>query len=417
MGHILLVEDSSMLGRLAKTKLEKALDLPVYWAKSLKEAENLLERGASNFTLALLDYNLPDAAEGEVIDTVVNKGITSYVFTANMCDEVRKDVWTKKVADYILKDDPNCLDYIVESMKRLFENRNRLVLVVDDSSSFRNYITELLYVRQFRVVTAGDGAKGLEILKNHPEISLVITDYTMPKMDGFELCQKIREIRKNDNLAIIGFTSGDDRSIGARFIKSGADDFIEKKMFLVEEFYSRVDRCLQTIELIGEVRRSAERDFLTGLYNRRFFFESGEEYFQKMKKKSIGATCAMIDIDHFKSINDTYGHEIGDRVIHLIGNVIQEHMPDEDIVARLGGEEFCVLSNSPGRSDTVECFEKLRVKIESSLLEIEGSADAVNVTCSIGLCLTMEDTLEIMVKLADDKLYEAKKGGRNRIEF
>lgn len=119
MNQILLVEDNAMFGRIIKATLEAEFDRPVYWVKTLKETFQLLEQANNNFYMALLDFNLPDAPNGEVIDLVVNRGITSFVFTSNMSNIVREQVWSKKVADYILKDDPNSLGYVVEAIKRL----------------------------------------------------------------------------------------------------------------------------------------------------------------------------------------------------------------------------------------------------------------------------------------------------------
>jgi len=139
-----------------------------------------------------LDLNLPDAPNGEVIDLVIKRGVTSFVFTSNMSNSVREQVWSKKVADYILKDDPNSLDYIVKAIKRLDTNQDTLILIVDDSKFFRTQIAELLYVQQYRVITAKSGPEALKIILKHPEIKLVITDYNMPEMDGCQLCRNIR---------------------------------------------------------------------------------------------------------------------------------------------------------------------------------------------------------------------------------
>lgn len=279
MKQILLVEDSQLFGRLTKARMEAEFDRPVYWTKNLEETVKLLDRAGNDFSIALLDLHLPDAPNGEVIDLVVNRGISSFVFTSNMSDAVREQMWSKRVADYILKDDPNSLSYIIQAIRRLEKNQDTLILVVDDSSLFRSTIAELLYVQKFRVVTAKNGPEALAILQSHPEVTLVLTDYNMPGMDGCILCQKIRGEFSREDLAIIGISSEEEVSIGARFIKSGADDFIMKHSFLVEEFYCRVNRCIEGVELFAERKEAATKDFLTGLYNRRYFFETGEMRF------------------------------------------------------------------------------------------------------------------------------------------
>jgi diguanylate cyclase (GGDEF)-like protein len=330
-------------------------------------------------------------------------------------DEVRSFVWSKKVADYVVKDDPNSLDYIVNILKKLKSNSNNLVLVVDDSSYFRTAISELLYIRKYRVINALSGKSCLDILKKHPEIKLVITDYNMPEMNGLQLCQKIREQFKADKTAIIGVSSENDQSIGAKFIKSGANDFIVKQSFLVEEFYARVDHCLETINLFGQIRENSIKDFLTGLNNRRFFLEDGETLFQQCKMQGDFLACIMIDIDYFKKVNDTYGHDIGDRVIKLVADAVQKCTRETEIAARFGGEEFCILAMPDDVDECRQRYEILRKELEGTLIKAADCLTPFSVTISIGICVSDQQTLNDMIQIADQCLYKAKTEGRNTV--
>lgn len=416
MRQILLVEDSNMFGRLAKAKIEKTFDIPVFWTKTLAETEKLLAMAKGNFSMALLDFSLPDAPNGEVIDRVVAEGITTFVFTAELNDEVRNFVWSKKVADYILKENPNSLDYIITAMRQLEENQDSLVLVVGDSADYRTLVSELLYVRKFRVLNATDGRSALEILSQHPEVKLVITDFTMPGMDGCTLCQKIREKFRQDRLAIIGFAAKNEGNIGARFIKNGANDFIIQQSFLVEEFYCRVNHCMETLNLIGKIREGAIRDFLTGLYNRRYFFDAGNELLNHCRESGERLACIMLDIDFFKKVNDTYGHDVGDLVIKSMAKMLREDSRSQDIVARIGGEEFCILTPGGTRREVITRFENLRRKIKETPVTMLKEKKQIRISTSIGVCSEMGDSLELMMKIADECLYKAKEGGRNRLE-
>lgn len=419
MKQLLLVEDSVMFGRLTKARLEAEFDRPVYWTKSYVETVRILDLADNNFSMALLDLNLPDAPNGEVIDQVVGRGITSFVFTSNMSDSVRDQVWSKKVADYILKDDPNSLDYIITAMKRLQKNEDSLILLVDDSRLYRTNLAELLYVQKFRVIAARNGPEALEILHKHPEIKLVITDYNMPQMDGCLLCQMIRSEFSQEDLAIIGLSSEEDKGIGARFIKSGANDFITKDSFLVEEFYCRVNHCVENIDLIRQIKESAVRDFLTGLYNRRYFFNGGEMLFASSIRDQIDLVCAMVDIDLFKRVNDTYGHDVGDLVIQQVAALIQNRIRATDIVARFGGEEFCILAVNMGVSEAKVVFDDIRRMIASTPILYDNQQKCLHVSVSIGVCVERTESLIQMIKVADDYLYKAKKSGRNciRVSF
>lgn len=249
MQQVLLVEDSMMFGRLAKKRLEKVFDVPVFWAQSLVEAEKLLDRADGNFSVALLDFNLPDAPQGEVIDRVVDRGISTIVFTTNMSEEVRARIWEKRVADYIIKEDPNSLDYVVSTIRQFEMNQNTLVLIVDGSDSNRTYLSELLYVRKFRVLNASDQETAFDILRQYPEIKLVIADFESKGLDGCKFSQKIRENHSQQEVGVIGFTSLPDRLKGVAYLKSGASDYFVTSPFIVEEFYDKVSRALEIINL------------------------------------------------------------------------------------------------------------------------------------------------------------------------
>jgi diguanylate cyclase (GGDEF)-like protein len=401
---------------LAKAKIEKSFDIPVFWAKNLAETENLLVMAKGNFLMALLDFNLPDAPNGEVIDRVIAEGITSFVFTADLTEEVRNIVWSKKVADYILKDDPNSLDYIISAMRQLEENQNTLVLVVSASADYRTLVSELLYVRKFRVLNATDGRSALEILGHYPEIKLVITDFALSDIDGCALSLKIREKYRQDRLAIIGSSLRNEGNVGARFIKSGANDFFIQDSFLVEEFYCRVNHCMENLSLIEKIREGAIRDFLTGLYNRRYLFETGNELLKRCRESGEKLACIMLDIDLFKKVNDTYGHEVGDLVIKGMARMLCEDGGTRDIVARIGGEEFCILTPGWIKGEVIARFEDLRRKIEETPATMLKDNKPLFITTSIGICSEMGDNLEVMMRRADDCLYKAKGSGRNRVE-
>lgn len=414
MNQILLVEDSALFGRMTKARLEEAFDVPVYWCKNYAEADDLLIRAKGMFDMALLDFNLPDAPNGEVIDRVVREGISSLVFTSNLCDDVRRQVWSKKVVDYILKDDPSSLSYVVAAMKQLAVNSTSLILVVDDSDMQRKAILELLYIKKYRVISAKNGESALEILDQYPETKVVITDYNMPGMDGCQLCRKIREKHKHEDLAIIGLSSEEDRTLGARFVKSGANDFIVKQTFLVEEFYCRLEHNLHILKLIEDNRNAAIRDFLTGMFNRRHFFEEGAKFCAQALEVGGNVSCAMLDIDFFKRINDEFGHETGDKVLQYVALKITGSEKDWDLAARIGGEEFCLLSRNFSREEFKSRLEYLRESIAAGTVVAQGGNE-IRTTVSIGWSSSSSPGLSTLMQVADENLYKAKESGRNRV--
>lgn len=163
-----------------------------------------------------------------------------------------------------------------------------------------------------------------------------------------------------------------------------------------------------------KIQDLSNHDFLTGLANRRYFFEVGETLFQNAKRGSINISIAMFDIDFFKRINDSHGHACGDVILRDVSKLLEDNLRKADIVARFGGEEFCLLLHCKDASDAYSVVDKLRLLVETHTFAYEGKA--IPVTISAGLTSKMEDTLDMMIKKADEMLIKAKSGGRNRTE-
>ncbi|MFH2061231.1 MAG: diguanylate cyclase [Pseudomonadota bacterium] len=423
--ELLLVEDSHSVGQLVDRKLKTELNAHVTWTKTFKETLQVLDSSDSNqFFSAVLDFSLPDAMDGEIIDLVTQKKIPSIVFTSHITQKIREIVWSKKVVDYILKDTPQSLNSIVNIIKNLILNQEIKILLVDDSPFFIKAISELLKIRKYQIISASNAYDALTELDQHTDIKLAIIDFEMPEMNGHELCNKIRETHNREDLAIIGISSEGDKTMAARFIKSGANDFLVKQSFIMEEFYCRINQCVETIYLFHQIKQAAIIDYLTGLYNRRYFFDQGNKAFEKAKKEGLPMACVMLDIDHFKQVNDTHGHDTGDLVLQHLSNILKASVGESDIVVRLGGEEFCILVNdlskeTLGRRSIQDFLEKqfnaLRNQIENSYIKINGGDQKINITVSMGISTNVYDSFSNMLKTADELLYHAKQYGRNQV--
>ncbi len=235
----------------------------------------------------------------------------------------------------------------------------------------------------------------------------------MPVINGLELTNEIRKIYSKNDLTIITISNDNDDDTTALFLKSGANDYI-KKPFSKEEFSCRINNSIEALENIHAITNHANRDFLTGLYNRRYFFTDMQNYFEKATKEGEKFAIAMIDIDHFKKINDTYGHESGDRVINSVADILRANISQNDIVSRFGGEEFCVALKNVSATKALEIFEHLREEVQNSKV-LSLKDEKIKFTISIGVVTNYEDTLQESVHQADMLLYEAKQGGRNRV--
>ncbi|MBF0379962.1 MAG: diguanylate cyclase [Magnetococcales bacterium] len=411
---VLIVEDAKIIANALKRDIEKKLGLEVELASTMIEAVNLLEERPDRFFLGLLDLNLPDAQHGEIVDFVIGKDIPVIVFTALFEEEIRTQMLNKKVIDYVLKDSPSTISYLTSLVHRIKNNIHTKTLVVDDSKSSRKHLVDLLRLQRLQVFEAESGVEALALLDKYPDISLVVTDYHMETMDGLELTHNIRKKYSHEDLAIIGVSSYGNNVISAKFIKHGANDFLNKP-FLAEEFSCRVSQNLTIVETIRKLADFSIRDALTELHNRRYLMDTGKQLFASATRKQINLGVCLVDIDHFKAVNDTYGHEAGDIVLKYISTILKNNFRKTDIVSRFGGEEFCILWVNMTIERAKENLELLRAKIAAEKIKFGNTT--ISVTASFGVTLQLEDTLEIMIAKADKKLYEAKNGGRNRVEI
>ena len=410
---ILIVEDNKTLAKLISKKIETALDVKVDVAYSLSEAKLFIK--TYKYFITLLDINLPDAPNGEIVDYALKKENHVIVLSANIDKDFRQKILQKNIIDYVNKGGMNDINYIINTIIRLQKNRNHTVLVVDDSMVFRKQMQKLLENMFFNVITVAHGEEALGILSVRNEIDLVLTDYHMPVMDGLELTYEIRKNHTKNELAILAVSSNKDNEVNAIFLKTGANDFITKP-FSKEEFSCRINNTIEALENIQIVTNHANRDYLTGLYNRRYFFDSMSDYEEEVKESGEHFAVAMIDIDHFKKINDTYGHDIGDKIIIALSEILRTSTSHRDVVARFGGEEFCVVLKNINRYSAKDIFERIRSEIESFSFHVEREV-YIKFTVSIGLVMNSDEALEEIINQADMMLYNAKNDGRNKLVF
>lgn len=408
---ILVVEDQKSSAEYTSALIRDRWNCEVFIANSLQEARVALQSTTPDIKVAVCDLNLPDAPYGEVIDLMNEYGVAAIALTGAYGEELRLAMDKKGVVDFIPKSSVNAYEYAVTLAGRVQKNFHTSVLVVDDSLSARALYKHMAEMLRLKVYTANDGKEALEVLKQHPEISLMLTDYAMPELNGYELTAKARAKFSKDKLAIIGISATSNDEVSSNFLKCGANDYLAKP-FSYQEFLCRTHQNLDMLDLIQANRDAAQRDFLTGLYNRRFFFESASRIYADAKKKNYKLVAAMIDLDSFKGINDKYGHDCGDLVIKHFASLMDAQLGTH-LVARIGGEEFAVLMNESKPGNARKLFEELRKTVKSS--PVDSGAASVSYTVSIGLSDQLGETIDDLVKGADVALYKAKNNNRDQV--
>jgi len=245
-----------MFAEMLRRNVETKLNFKTKIAYSYAKAKQILEQ-QNNFFTALLDVSLPDAPRGEIIDLVTSHHISPIVFTGKFDDKIREQMFAKKIVDYILKDNVRSINNIIELLERLIKNQKTKILIAEDSPSLRSILVRLLTNYKFQVIDVPNGQVGLEVLTEHPDVKLVITDYNMPNMDGFVFTERIRQKYSKEELAIIGISDSSGSLVSVRFLKLGANDYLAKP-FANEELYSRVIQNIEILENIQKLKRLNE---------------------------------------------------------------------------------------------------------------------------------------------------------------
>jgi diguanylate cyclase (GGDEF)-like protein len=285
------------------------------------------------------------------------------------------------------------------------------ILVVDDNADKLNLIQAALMLAGYNVTTATDGDEALAAIDSF-QPDLVITDVMMPRMNGYELAQRIRANPATKFIPVIMQTAGGRRIEDLRRAnEAGALGYITDTADL-ELLLARTRTLLEFKAYLDVCEEAAFTDHLTGLANRRRFERQLEREVARMQRFGHAFSLLMIDIDSFKDLNDSFGHDAGDEAIRRISKVLREGTRGIDLAARIGGEEFAVLLVETSKDGGFEVAERLRSAIK--VLEIP---TARHITASFGVaeCPTDAQTANGVLKAADVALYEAKRNGRDRV--
>ena len=535
MKKLLLIDNSNLIINVLKDLFKQKNDFEIYVAKSLKDVSLLLSE--HNFFAAVSNTILPDALNGELLELITSRDIPTVVLSSDIDNDFINTIDNTKIVDYVLKDSMHGLSSVYELMQLLLFIKDREILVVEDSKSIASQLKDVLETLLLKVTVVENGIEALALLKNNKNISMIITDYSMPKMDGLELTKSIRKNSDYSELPVLILSSFESRDVRIKLFKHGANDFLSKPV-LDEELKSKVldvfskikkvkeiesfnaifdeniissstdhkgiiktvSKAFETIsgykkeELIGkhhnivrhvdmpksiykemwetiksgktwrgEIKNckkdgssywvnsiiepvfDAEEkitgyyalrqditdkkriyelsitDGLTGLYNRRYFNEVAKDIMDKTVRNNDVFSFILLDIDNFKKYNDTYGHQEGDNVLEQVSKALQDTFKrDDDLVFRLGGEEFGVLINTKSIDDAKTLAEQARNDIEKIGITHELNLPLKTITASFGLAIisgNSDHTIDGIYKQTDDALYKAKESGRNRVDF
>lgn len=308
---------------------------------------------------------------------------------------------------------------------------NQSIVIVDDLPDNLRLLSSILKEKGYRVRPAPSGRAALATIFKEPP-DLVLLDIMMPEVDGYEVCRQLKETKDFSDIPVIFLSALNEVEDKIKAFQSGGVDFITKP-FQAEEVLARVNTHLtirtqqKTLALQNEkliiqnalITRQAEkleklacRDPLTGLSNRREFLDRAGKEESRFRRSGKPFTLLMIDIDNFKSINDTYGHQCGDLVLVGISECLKKNLRKQDLVARWGGEEFIVLLLEADQEGALGVAEKIRHAINDARHQWDNIL--LSVTATIGVCEHDGNShIDETIRRSDDALYRGKHAGRN----
>lgn len=301
---------------------------------------------------------------------------------------------------------------------------NQTLLIIDDSKAIRTQVMQIFADGRIfaKILQAADGIEGFKLLVNN-DVDIILCDIEMPGIDGLKFLAMLQSREDLREKPVIMLTSHNDLGTKVRGLESGASDYITKP-FEPEEMVARVQVHMQIKTLQDELRRSnqlllelAQTDPLTRLCNRRHLYEKLEVELNRCFRGANPIALIMADIDHFKRVNDQFGHQVGDEVLIKVADLLQEQLRTYDLAARYGGEEFCLVLPETDLEAACEVAERVRQRAEQ--MTFAAPMEDFTLTMSFGIAAydgTSEGSIDEIIGVADDALYEAKNAGRNQVK-
>ncbi|WP_409288670.1 diguanylate cyclase [Peribacillus sp. SCS-37] len=331
--------------------------------------------------------------------------------------EGREASYSKEELSQFLMDLPekgNPQEQLVEPARREEAERDEgvpLIQVIEDDISMLIVLKDALEEKGWMVIANTDGSQAVSrFTQLNPDCMVINID--LPEKSGYEILEEIKQQDMRTAVPKVMISSNNTKDSRIKAFQLGADDFIGKPLDL-EEFIVRVERQLERKRILD---RFVLIDELTQVYNRRHLHNALSSSLSDLKRTRSSLTAAMIDLDHFKKVNDTYGHLVGDKVLKEFASFMKRNLRGSDTICRYGGEEFFILFPHTSEAETMQKLESLLE--EFAAIPFSSGEEAFTVTFSAGVYMVREtDTdLETIIKKADDALYHAKKNGRARIE-
>jgi len=294
------------------------------------------------------------------------------------------------------------------------------ILIIEDEPDILELLSGLLASEGYTIITACNGREGLDKFQEHNP-DLIMTDVRMPIMDGIEVLREVKT--KESDTEVIILTGHSDEATAIDCLRLGAYDYFCKPLEDIDVLLTAVERVLEKRDLelknrslVQQLEEMSIKDSLTGLYNYRYLQKCLDEEIDRSRRYGHKFFILMIDADHFKDVNDTYGHLFGDHVLKKIGELISQELRSTDRLFRYGGEEFLIIMNEISKDQVPNAIGRQLAAIRNHAFTFDGQKTKLTVSMGGAFFPEDADSKVSLIQTADQALYRAKEAGRDRFE-
>ncbi|MEM9100735.1 MAG: diguanylate cyclase [Pseudomonadota bacterium] len=407
MAYVIIVESDRLIASSLATNLSQKQGISVRVVTSYREAFVVLNENPGLYSCIVLNLDEKDFNHDVVVDFLATTGLPAIAITAHFDQTLRDTILSLQIVDYFIKQNLNEIEQITALVGRIHRNRDIRVLIAESSSAFQKYLTELMQRYQFQVFTANNAQEAIQWIdsRQNKPMDIILVEYELDKGNGCRLVSQIRTRLHREDVIIIGIADRENPTQSVSMFKAGVNDFIGKP-FLQEEFACRISQNVEMLENLRSIKSHSTKDFLTGLNNRRYLYDVGSKFYHAALAQHLKLTCALIDIDSLRTINEKYGHHIGDLTLQQIAKLLLDEFDPFHIVTRYGGEEFCVLLIG----QSLEAATAIMKNFETIVLEkfFGTDYDKFQISLTIGLSQTLGSHFEQLLNNAYAELCHLK---------
>ena len=408
--RVIIAEQEQAIRDALVDRVEKSLGVTADAVNTAAAVRKLTQQHSGEYVLAVVDTRLPDAPNGEVLDSLIENSIPTIAISSKVTDEIANRLLDKHIIDCVLKRTDEDTELLADIVQQTLCNPQRKILYFSTDDFARKKVRQLLDIHRYTIIDVRNKADIRRQLNEHPDISLVIMDQSTLQFNIIDTISGLRQHYRREDLAIATICDQDDQQLGAKLLRAGASDVIRQPM-PTDEFYYRIKHCVESIERVREIKYSATRDSLTGTYNRDYLFDVGEKLYASATRGDIKLTLAMIEIDNFESITTQHGPHASNLVLETLAPLLSDELRQNDVLARYDASTFVCLISNVGEHNAIMVCERLRQLVTKN--NIENQSGNLTISCSVGATTNTGDSFLDMIANANQSLQSAVDKGKN----